>query len=188
MTARVPKTSITHPLRVDFVDVPAPGRLGMTFAPGKVQHDAQSGVWHRDLDADLQRLHSIYRTNTLVSVIETRELHDLEIPNLADTIAGLGIHWVHLPVVDGQIPTDEAAWFAAIHTVRARLADAETVVIHCKGGLGRTGTFAASILVSYGIDPATAIASVRAARAETIESGQAPFVARVATLWPTHSI
>jgi hypothetical protein len=46
-------TSDSHPIRVDFVDIPAedvPGKLGMTFAPGKVQSASITGAnWDRDL-------------------------------------------------------------------------------------------------------------------------------------------
>ena len=53
------RTSTTHPLRVDFVDtadLKLPGRLGLTFAPGKKQRHAQTGSWDRDLEIDLRAL------------------------------------------------------------------------------------------------------------------------------------
>lgn len=68
--------------------------------------------------------------------------------------------------------------------VHTDLEDGLTVVVHCKGGLGRTGTFAASILASFGVEPREAIAEVRVARKGAIENArQENFVARAATLW-----
>jgi protein-tyrosine phosphatase len=36
------------------------------------------------------------------------------------------------------------------------------VVVHCAAGLGRSGTFAACLLLQAGMEPAAAIAAVRA--------------------------
>ena len=184
-----PKTSVSHPLRADFVEVPARGRLGMTFAPGKVQPQAASGPWDRDLAADLQRLQAVYGADVLVSVIEAHELRTLRIGGLATAAGDRGMQWLHVPVVDAGTPTDEASWTAALRAVRARLERGETVVVHCKGGLGRTGTFAASVLVTYGIDPKTATARVREARAKTIENpAQESFVEGMTARWRTSEI
>jgi protein-tyrosine phosphatase len=43
-------------------------------------------------------------------------------------------------------------------------------VIHCRGGLGRSGTVAAACLVALGHGPAEAIERVRAARPGAVES------------------
>ena len=54
--------------------------------------------------------------------------------------------------------------------LRARLAAGERVLVHCKGGLGRTGLVAARLLVEFGVAPADAVARVRAARPGAIET------------------
>ena len=43
----------------------------------------------------------------------------------------------------------------------ARLRDGESIVLHCKGGLGRTGMVAARLLVELGCMPEEAIVAVR---------------------------
>ncbi len=179
-----PRTSQTHPLLVDFVPVPR-GRLGMTFAPGKVQpHPASGAPWARDLQVDVHRLHSVFGANVVVSVIELGELEELGIAGLGATLGSLGMRWIHVPVVDVGVPEDPSTWINAMQQVHADLEDGLTVVVHCKGGLGRTGTFAASILASFGAEPREAIAAVRAARKGTIENVlQENFVGRAATLW-----
>ena len=48
-----PKTSSSHPLRIDAVEAPGGGLIGMTFCPGKKQDDALSGPWDRDLRLDV---------------------------------------------------------------------------------------------------------------------------------------
>ena len=42
----------------------------------------------------------------------------------------------------------------------------------CRGGIGRAGTIAARLLVELGVEPATAIAIVRAVRPGAIETSE----------------
>lgn len=53
----VPRTSTTHPIRVDAV-LPDGGwaPVGMSFCPGKKQTGALTGDWDRNLDLDLARI------------------------------------------------------------------------------------------------------------------------------------
>ena len=44
------------------------------------------------------------------------------------------------------------------------------MLLHCRGGIGRTGTIAARLLVEFGFKPADAIALVRRTRPGTIET------------------
>lgn len=178
-----PRTSSNAPLRVDFVEVPS-GRLGMTFAPGKVQADALSGAWARDLEVDVARLHDVYGCQMLISVLESHELQSLSIAELASVLGRRGIRWLHVPVVDGGVPSDVSTWTAALRRTQAALRDGQTVVVHCKGGLGRTGTFVASLLATSGVPEEEAVARVRAVRPGAIENArQEAFVAEANRRW-----
>jgi len=46
------------------------------------------------------------------------------------------------------------------------------VMVHCRGGFGRTGTVAARLLVERGLDPAAAMALVRHTRPGSIETSE----------------
>ena len=48
--------------------------------------------------------------------------------------------------------------------------DASRAGRHCRGGIGRTGTIAAKLLVEFGYEPAAAITLVRRTRPGTIET------------------
>jgi len=145
------KTSQSHPIRVDFLDhadYPALRRLGLTFAPGKKQGGALTGLWDRNLELDATRLREVYRTDILVSLIESHELAELQIPNLVEVMNGLGIDVIRHPIRDGSIPEDLEAFTAVVERIAGALEAGSTVVVHCKGGLGRAGTTAACAAVA----------------------------------------
>jgi ADP-ribosyl-[dinitrogen reductase] hydrolase len=76
----------------------------------------------------------------------------------------------------------ERAWDVAGEELRSILRTGSSVLVHCRGGLGRAGTIAARLLVELGTEPATAIANVRAVRPGAIEtSDQERFVLDIGT-------
>jgi len=77
-----------------------------------------------------------------------------------------------LPIVDVSVPGPafEATWGDAGGKLRATLRAGGSVLLHCLGGLGRTGTIAARLLVELGVPRDEAIADVRRARPGTIET------------------
>lgn len=174
------KTSQSHPIRVDYLgdDVaPFRGLIGMTFAPGKHQPHGATGSWARSLPADIERLTHHYFTNVLVSLIEDHELRELKIENLVEAFEGSKVRVARFPFPDQGVPSVELAKAAVIAVLEAAVNRRENVVIHCKGGLGRTGLIAACALVATGVDPAAAIRAVRDTREGAIENrGQEDFV------------
>ncbi|KAA3634006.1 MAG: phosphatase [Proteobacteria bacterium] len=164
-------TSDTTPIRIDQVTVSGGGRLGMTFCPGKKDAHAASGAWDRELDTDLAAIRD-WGASLLVTLVEPHELDVLEVPGLGRRVVEFGMDWLHLPIVDVSVPSREFenAWPGHGGDMASRLARGEGIVLHCRGGLGRTGLVAARLLVEFGYDPAAAIADVRAARPGAIET------------------
>jgi ADP-ribosyl-[dinitrogen reductase] hydrolase len=168
------KTSTSHPLRIDSVPVGgAGGRIGLTFCPGKKQTDALSGVWDRDLDADMKAIKA-FGAVALITLMPDGELHSLHVAptGIRDSASGLGIEWYQLPIPDEGIPgaSFEDLWADAGKRLHELLKAGHSIVIHCKGGLGRTGTIAARLLIEFGVEPELAVQSVRKARPGTIEN------------------
>ena len=165
-------TSDSHPIRVDFLDgavVAPPGRLGMTFAPGK-RHNGRTALWERDLPKDLARLRGEYRTDVLVSLVEEHELAAVRIPLLVEGARAVGIETVRFPIVDVSIPRETPPVLALVGRLVADLQAGRVVVVHCMGGLGRTGVIAGCVAVALGRAPEDAVRQVRAARKGTIET------------------
>jgi protein-tyrosine phosphatase len=168
-----------EPIRVDFIaasGLPAAGRLGLTFAPGRKEAASQSGSseWNRDLHSDLQRLLQHYGLTTLVSLLEDFEYPLLGIADLVSQAEARGITVIRHPIRDMSVPPAGAmADFASvIRGINGRINSGETVVLHCRAGLGRSGLVAAAVLVAARQDPESAISAVRSARPGTIETAE----------------
>jgi protein-tyrosine phosphatase len=165
------RTSDSHPLRVDFLPaeiVPTPGRIGLTFAPGKCQVGG-SGLWQRDIDKDLTRLREYYRTDILVSLIEEHEFEELKIRTLRERAKDYGIEVTWFPIRDMSVPVAVKPYARLIEMILGALHAGKTVVVHCMGGLGRTGLVAASTLVALGLTADEAIRTVRMSRSGSLE-------------------
>ncbi len=169
-----PRTSATHPLQIAHVNIAGTcigGRIGMTFCPGKRDLNAMTGAWERDLGSDLQTIAN-WGASALVTLMEDHELELLAVPELGQRTVSLGMAWVHLPIRDVSIPDAafEAAWQGEGRALRDRLAAGQDIVVHCRGGLGRTGLVAARLLIELGESPAVALKRVRAARPGAVET------------------
>ncbi len=166
------KTSYSHPLRIDLVQpLGVPGSIGMTFCPGKKQKAALSGgEWNRDLDVDIDVLVD-WGCTALLSLIEDHELEELQVKDLSEKLNGK-IAYYRMPIIDGGIPdaSTKKTWSSIGPELRQRLINGERIVIHCKGGLGRTGTIVAQLLIEFGENPENAIRFVREAREGAIEN------------------
>ena len=166
-------TSHTHPLRIDDVDIPGvPGTIGITLCPGKVQSGAVSGSWERDLRIDMQVVKS-WGATAWLNLLTTTEMLDLKVEDLEVAVKGSGIRYYCLPIEDGNIPdaTFEKSWNTIGAQLREELLRGGKILIHCKGGLGRSGMIAARLIVELGAaTPEEAIRQVRASRPGAIET------------------
>lgn len=145
-------------LRVDWVE-PAlhggPGALGMTICPGR----RDRGRTPAEDAAALAQL----GVDHLVCLIGDDELESVGAQDLPAELAARGVRFTQLPIRDQGVPTLADAR-ELVARLLAELGRGERVVVHCMGGLGRTGTVCASALVARGLDAPAAIAGVRRAR------------------------
>ena len=168
------RTSQSDPLRIAEVSMDGVcGVIGLTFCPGKIQKSALSGSWVRDLKVDLEVIRA-WGAATWVNLLTRDEMVRLGVGDMKEVVenSGADIRYVHLPIDDTSVPDPqfEERWEDSGREIRDDLTSGRKVLIHCKGGLGRTGTIAARLLVELGVEPDAAISRVREARPGAIEN------------------
>lgn len=152
------KTSASDPLRIDWI-----GRLGMTFAPGKQCPSAHHAwEWQRDLATDLDAIRR--EADVLVCLIEAHEFARMKIPDLLPAARARRLETVHSPIVDLGLPSVEDARTLIRREIMPRLREGKRVLVHCAGGLGRTGTIVGCTLREFGYSGDEALAMLLAAR------------------------
>ena len=159
-------------LPVDGVD----GRVILTRFPGRGIGD----------DFSLQRFEKVLSAlsargcRVLISLAEDREFAAFCGKALfAGKVAEHGLGWYHLPIPDFQPPEPSflARWATVSDALLEELRTGHDVCLHCKGGIGRSGTVAAMLLIDQGLGCDEAITRVRRARKGAIETaGQEAFV------------
>jgi len=149
------------------------GTLGVTFCPGKSDPMSSDGLWSRDLAADLGSLRT-WGAQVMVTLLEKDEFDLLHVPRLGEMAESAGLDWYHLPIPDMAAPgwQFERRWVYAGVRLRRLLRRGGKVVIHCRVGLGRSGTIAARLMAELGIPPAEAISQVRKARPGAIHTNE----------------
>ena len=165
-------TSQSHPLHIDGIKMLGSwGMLGITFCPGKKDAHSYSGVWDRDLDADLDLIQA-WPAAAVVTLIEPHEFELLEVEGLGEGVMQRGMRWYQLPIRDVSVPDAqfERQWEAAGKELFQILKQGDSIVVHCRGGLGRAGLVVARLLIETGFPADKAIRGVRAARPGAIET------------------
>ena len=97
---------------------------------------------------------------------------NLRVEALPEMVERLGMTRRHLPIRQRYPPSKrfDALWADASALILGAPKAGRRIFIHGKGGLGRTGTIAAILLVESGITPKRAIEKIRAARPNAIET------------------
>ena len=167
------KTSLTHPLPLPVVATPGGGGVGMTMCPGKRQPEAVTGPWDRDLATDMAAIVG-FGASALVTLMETWELESAKTPpaNLKAAALSASLTWHHWPIVDLAAPDAafEKAWQAEAGELCTRLRNGTRIVVHCRGGRGRSGLVAARFLIERGVGNDDAFAAVRTTQQLAIET------------------
>jgi protein-tyrosine phosphatase len=185
--AAPPHAGFDPEMRVDWIEPdallpPAPGRLGLTFLPGKrgASYRYPGHTYRRDTAGDLAAMRAMGVVR-LILLVEDRELASWGDPAIVELGARAGVAVHRHPMADGSPP----ASVEAMDRILDEIAEARThgdVVVACMGGVGRTGTVAACALVRAGSSASDAIEAVRALRHPTAveTAAQEGFVSRYA--------
>ena len=167
-----PRTSETDPLSFSTLQV-GKGFIGLTICPGKKGPSDYGNDWDRDLDSDIRAIANL-GASVVVTIMTDDELKFLKVGNLGLYVAKRGMEWYQIPVPDTAAPNYETLdqWNYIRQRIHSRLNQGEKILIHCRGGLGRSGTLAAKLLMDKGLTCGEAIERVRVARPGAIETAE----------------
>jgi predicted protein tyrosine phosphatase len=149
------------PFSIASVLLPSGGRIGLCRLPGR------SGQLAEDV-----AIISAWQPAHIVTLTEKAEMARLGASALQNQLSALQMSWSHFPIVDFGIPDQmsHAAWpvlSARLHTV---LNAGGSVLVHCHGGLGRSGMVALRLLVEAGEEAQSALARLRLIRPGAVET------------------
>ncbi len=154
-------------LRLDFLNSEASfkgkDQIALTLLPGRKDME-------RDLIEDIETIKENGITHVF-TLVTHEELRKHGVSNLVQSLKREGIICTHIPIKDQGIPTKEQINLLN-QAIDNAINNQEKILIHCVGGLGRTGTIAALYLrYANGMDAEKAVNIVRNSRSQrAIES------------------
>lgn len=151
-----------HSLPPSVSRLALPGFAGLLLlgpCPGRREEALDNTATLSALTEDLSRLAALGATG-LLSLVEAKEFPGGR-DSFATAVHATGLEWTHFAIPDYGVPdTGFMADWRRLDLAR-RLREGESWAMHCRAGLGRTGTIAALLLVENGAGAADAIAQIR---------------------------
>lgn len=129
------------------------GTLAMASLPGR----------GGDYRGDLEVFHE-WAPGIVISMTTEVEMAEVGGQNFGSDIQAMASRWCHLPVPDFGAPGGEvdAKWPEVSRNVRQALKGGGRVIVHCRGGCGRSGMVALRLMVECGEDRFEALNRLRA--------------------------
>ncbi len=144
-------------LRVDWIDheAVAPGAIGLTILPGRKDYS-------RSIDDDLKQL-KLAGVDIIIPLITDDEFHNFGVDELLQEYYDNGFQVRRLPIMD-QLVCSEQEMRNLAEYMNKHINAGKKIMVHCVGGLGRSGMVAAAYLKYKGVDAGKAIETIRACR------------------------
>lgn len=110
----------------------------------------------------------------VVCLQQEQESAELGLSDEEKTCTTHDIRFTRFAIEDFGVP-DESTLNALIHSLYNTTKEGETTLVHCKGGIGRTGLICCCLLVQSGLLPDAAIATVSNNRQHAVPETPAQF-------------
>ena len=138
-----------------------PAILGMSPLPGLTG----------DFLADVEKIFN-WNPTTILSLTTKKEMEDLGASDFVSMIAKERIPWVHFPIKDFSIvdQQQEILWEKISKNISLQINNGNRILVHCRGGCGRTGMIVLRFMIEFGEDPEKALERLRVIRPCAIET------------------
>lgn len=100
----------------------------------------------------------------VLSLLSHEDIARLNLEQEAEWCNDVGIHFSHYPIVDFSVPNSPSAFLNKAQELHKAITSGQHWVIHCHGGIGRSGMMAVALLIHEGYPPEQAIEKVSNAR------------------------
>ena len=129
-----------------------PGRLLLHSMPGR--HEALGKIWTEVASHEIA---------AIVCLADSAEIRSKS-PEYAKALeVGVPCEVIRYEIPDFGVPADRGTFWALAHTIAGRLRKADSLLIHCAAGIGRTGTLAEAVLLALGQDSRDACDAIKSA-------------------------
>lgn len=124
-----------------------------------------------DYAGDLDHIRD-WKPALVISMTTAEEMAAAGAVDLGADLQAMGCRWVHLPVADFGAPPEAiiARWPPVSGSARQALNGGGRVLVHCRGGCGRSGMVALRLMIESGEPPEAALARLRGLRACAVET------------------
>src|SRR5258708_10640129 len=126
----------------DLFWIPGPwrGRLAVATRP-------RGGDWLDDETSGRRRA----GLALVVSLLESEEAAQLDLVQEAGVAKSKGVDFISFPIPDRGVPASMQAALSLLGKIAKVLGAGKNVAVHCRQGIGRSGSIAARVLVTSGI-------------------------------------
>lgn len=139
------------------VESPFPGRLAIGPRP-------RGGEWLDDELSDFRRV----GVDVVVSLLTASEIRELNLMEEAAGCRAAGIEYLNFPIPDRDVPDSRVAFIAFARDVYERISRGQSVLCHCRAGIGRSSMMVVALLALGGIPVGDAFACVIRARGRDV--------------------
>ena len=124
-----------------------------------------------DFEGDMEQIAAM-RPAWVISLATPAELAEAGLMELGTAFQNRGSRWLHLPIDDYGIPdaAAEKIWIEHAPHFKAILDGHGRIVVHCRGGCGRSGMIALRLMVEKGETPPEAFRRLRGLHPDAVET------------------